>query len=92
MDDILIFSATAEDHEGHLTLDKELLCVVEAFSTWRALLLSAQCEILVLTDHTNLEDFTRPVRETRHVNYFGGWIFSPAQLCHRTHTGQRIGP
>src|SRR5882672_466506 len=38
--------------------DKELLGIVEAFRVWRAYLEGAQYQIIVITDHKNLEYFT----------------------------------
>ena len=41
-----------ETHNG------ELLAIVEAFKTWRHYLEGSQYEVLVLTDHNNLQQFT----------------------------------
>ena len=55
---IVFYSRKLRPAEVHLpVLEKELTCIVEAFKQWRHLLLSSPHEILVLTDHKNLQDF-----------------------------------
>jgi len=46
--------------------DKELLGIIEAFRVWRAYLEGAQYQIIVITDHKNLEYFTTTKLLNRH--------------------------
>ncbi len=41
----------------HKTYDGELLAIVEAFKTWKHYLKGCKHEVLVLTDHNNLQHF-----------------------------------
>ena len=47
------------------TYDKELLAIVKAFKTWKCYLEGCKHEVLVLTDHNNLQRFM----ETKNLNY-----------------------
>ncbi len=37
--------------------DRELLAIIEAFKTWKQYLKNCKHEVLVLTDHNNLQRF-----------------------------------
>ena len=62
------FSKTFNEAERNYDIhDRELLAVVRALKHWRHLLLSSPFEIVVLTDHKNLEYYKQPHAINRRV-------------------------
>ena len=62
------FSKTFNEAERNYDIhDRELLAVVRALKHWRHLLLSSPFEIVILTDHKNLEYYKQPHHINRRV-------------------------